>query len=241
MKVHFTVDFDGLTNRAREFWAERKYAFALHEFLCKGCNLSEEKAKLLLAGRLKMAQLPGGKMGVDGTLVKDTWRPDSTTFYPNPMMGVEYANTAVARYLAETEVRKLRKDLAYAVDEIARLTAPPQKTTVDRFIERQMELEKRPTPKPDTTYKSNMAWVLPDGKFYPCKNSMEHIWLAERLGKTEKEAEESGWVKISHTVFGLYIFSQKRTQRQMDTLFAWMQADEVMRKRAYDEWMKSHD
>lgn len=67
--------------------------------------------------------------------------------------------------------------------------------------------------------------TTPDGKFYACLTRMEHIWLAKQFGKTEKEAEEAGWIKIN---LGLMndiniLHFKKPTQKQLDTLFDWCQ------------------
>ncbi len=86
--------------------------------------------------------------------------------------------------------------------------------------------------------KYKQGWVLPDGKFYPCLVSMEHIWLANKLGKTEKEAENAGWMKISYSVIGIYVICMKKpTQKQLNTLFDWVEVSES-RREAYNLFME---
>ena len=94
---------------------------------------------------------------------------------------------------------------------------------LNEFTKNILKRDLREAPKPTKDFKTHkQGWILPSGKFYPCLTPMEHVWLAEKLGKTEKEAEEAGWVKISYTFMGIYILCFRQvTQKQLDTLFDW--------------------
>lgn len=74
-KVHFGVDFEGLTQLARDFWAEHNFDKA-RKLLIEGCDFENAVAMDIIQGRKKMAQHPDGKKGVDGIVVKDNWQPD---------------------------------------------------------------------------------------------------------------------------------------------------------------------
>lgn len=78
--------------------------------------------------------------------------------------------------------------------------------------------------RPDTTLVSEMGWVLPNGKFYPCLTKMEHIWLAGQFNLTETQAEQKGWVKITRDFLGERFIHQGKisaTQKQINTVFDW--------------------
>lgn len=107
---------------------------------------------------------------------------------------------------------------------------------VSAYIAAQIAMEEKSCPPPDTKLEARDGWILPDGKFYPC-GYMEHIWLADKLGKSEPEAEKLGWVKIHHALDGgLYItINEKRfTQKQQNTLFDWCQKHGI----DYDKYVK---
>jgi hypothetical protein len=109
------------------------------------------------------------------------------------------------------------------------------KSPVEAFVAHQLEMDKRPKPKPTRDFSSDNGWVLPGGAFYALKGPMEHIWAAGAIGGlTEKEAEEKGWIKVSLSALGgFYIINHTRpTQKQIDTLFDWAQADPLKSKRA---------
>lgn len=114
--------------------------------------------------------------------------------------------------------------------ELAARWSPTTATNIDVYLAHERELSERPAPKPDSTVSADDGWITPDGKFYPC-GYMEHVWLADKLGKEEREAEKAGWVKISHGLEGkLYIHKGERepTQKQLDTLFDWCQKHKVV-------------
>lgn len=255
--VHFTVDFDGMTDRIREFWAEGKYALAV-QACTEGFGLTREQAAQVINGRKRLAQDPNGRKGCDGILLDDTWSPRDAhfTFYPEGSCPVSAAECQ--RLFKENQ--QLREELEFAglryndrENELqfeltkirarvieARLNLRPggAQTTLESFVAAQSELDTRPTPKPDKTYESHWGWVLPDGKFYPCKNMMEHIWLADRLGKDERAAEASGWVKITKGIGGIYIISQwKPSQAQINTVFDWSRKSEA-RSHVFEDWLK---
>jgi hypothetical protein len=234
--AHFTVDFDGMTMRVREFWAECKYGYVM-KVLRDGFNQSEENAQKILAGKMRMADAPDGKPGVDGTLLPDSWTPADMgdPFYPDPMLGVAYAEAAYARHLAETENKRLRGDVDRLVRE-AEERENPTPTLAEKFIDAQLSLEKRALPKPERPPKSANGWLLPNGKFYPCENMMEHIWLADKLGKTEAQAEDLGWVKVGKGLMGYHVLSKRPpTQTQVNRLYEWIEVDH-MRCPAMQAW-----
>lgn len=109
---------------------------------------------------------------------------------------------------------------------------------VEQFIRHQIELDKKPAPKPDTRYESDYGWITSGGLFYPCLY-FEHIWLAGVLGKTEAEADESGWIKIGYSkTLGEPVIhcwsTEKVTQPQLDALWQWC----ARRKIPMPEWAK---
>lgn len=125
-------------------------------------------------------------------------------------------------------------------DKERRRRGLPSNDPVDKFIEHQRELETRPAPKPSTDYSADNAWILPDGKFYPLKSSMEHIWGAHAIaGVTETEAENLGWVKVRNTeITGFDVYSTKPpTQSQLNTAFKWSQKS-IHREPVFDKWME---
>lgn len=233
--MHFTVDFDGMTLRVREFWAERKYAYAV-KVLVDGFNQTEENALLILAGKKRMADHPEGRKGIDGTLIDDEWNPSDigNPFYPSPLLGVPYAEAAQARHVAEVENAKLREELDGLLGAHER--AEREKRIVDEFVAKERDKEERSQQKqkPDRTFKSDWGWLLPNGNFFACKGEMEHIWLASVLreqldkiydGNAERAAERGGWIKIGVHSGSMYAFADERpTQRQLDTLFDYAEA-----------------
>lgn len=268
--LHFRVDFGGMTDRAREFWAEEKYAFAFR-VLEEGFHLSREQAVSVLNGRMKMAQFPGGVEGCEGTLVADTWKPADSGFgfYPSPgdpLLAAECA--ALKREVHELRRRLGDDQLPHILDDeepqefrartLAEIhsgafgNADPMEARVQQLnmeyalkaqakasLEFQLEADTKPTPGPDTTYASGNGWVTSAGKFYPCENPMQHVWLAGRLGKTEAQAEDAGWVKLSTSFMGIHVFSKRRpSQRQIDTVFAWAgRKGQSQREAVAKEWL----
>lgn len=126
-------------------------------------------------------------------------------------------------------------------EQLAAQWGPATANNIDVFLAHQRVLDKRSTPAPDPNCESEDGWILPDGKFYGC-GYMEHIWLADRLGKEEKEAEKAGWIKISHGVDGrLYIqrldTAREPTQKQIDTMFTWCEKH----KAKLPDWAGGHE
>jgi hypothetical protein len=256
--VTFRVDFDGMTDRVREFWAEGKYQHAMN-VIEQGFNLTRAQATEVLNGRKRFAQAPGGKPGLEGVLVDDAWSPKTAgfDFYPDatcPVMAAEclrlqrendtlkekLVNAAMNASLREEEIQGEVTALRTRV-ATARMQLRSPRSFGEVLLDRMLSLDKRPTPGPDRTFKSGNGWVTRDGKFYPCENSMEHIWLADRLGKTEKQAEEAGWVKLCEPMFDVFIFSSKGpTQRQINTVFDWAanQGRRAGAERAAKEWLE---
>lgn len=119
---------------------------------------------------------------------------------------------------------KPRKSEAEYDEELANQWSKDTCTNVDIYLAHQRQLERMPKPKPESSLKSEDGWIIPDGKFYPCRY-MEHIWLADKIaGVEEKDAEKRGWIKISNAIgMGLHIYKGDRepTQRQLNTLFDW--------------------
>lgn len=122
-----------------------------------------------------------------------------------------------------TNLKTAEKDEAEKQKKLAAQWGPSTANNIDVFMAHDRELSNRSTPDPDYKLNAEDGWVLPDGKFYPC-GYMEHIWLAGRLGKEEREAEKAGWIKISHGLSGeLYIHKHvdSPTQKQINTVFDW--------------------
>lgn len=113
-----------------------------------------------------------------------------------------------------------------------------QEIKLEEYIQHQLELDKKSLPEIDVNLESLYGWLLPDGKFYPC-NWQDHIWLAGKLGKSEKQAEYEGWIKFTKS--GIYYLAQEKpTQKQMDVVFEWCNKhDEVETwKKFYSEYLQ---
>lgn len=109
--------------------------------------------------------------------------------------------------------------------------------SVDEYVKKQLELDKRPKPEPDQEFSNPTGYVLPNGKFYSCE-WMEHSWLAFVLGDFGvQDARKAGWIMISHPLgqprdYHIYDGDEEPTQAQIDTLDSWRQK--------YGEYLK-HD
>ena len=111
--------------------------------------------------------------------------------------------------------------------------------SVETYINRELERERRATPDSTTDLNWDNGWLLPNGKFYPCEGGMmEHIWLADRLGKTEEEAEKAGWIKLGKGILGIHICSFKKpTKKQFTFLFDWSEFKKD-RQKEYSNFIK---
>jgi heat shock protein HspQ len=111
--------------------------------------------------------------------------------------------------------------------------------SIGDYINQELEREKRPTPKPTKNLKWDNGWLLPNGNFYPCEGgTMEHIWLADRLGKTENEAEQAGWIKLGKGMLGIHICAFKKpTKKQFNFLFDWSEFKKD-RQKEYENFIK---
>ncbi len=267
--VYFRVCFEGMTDRAREFWAEGKYNHAF-KFLQEGFGLEKEQCSAVLNGSMKLAQDPEGLEGIDGILLPDSWSfNEEYSFYPDPCDPI----LAAENHKLHQENQELRQELEWQKEdqkdkrEYVHGTNPDAYTNglatihsslwdksetleertqrmnltiavqheAEGFRKHLLEADTKPTPKPDTTYKAGNGWILPNGKFYPLESSMQHIWCAERLGKTEKQAEDLGWIKISTSAMGLNVLAHKKmTQKQINTLFDWAKDNACREDKAKD-------
>jgi hypothetical protein len=90
---------------------------------------------------------------------------------------------------------------------------------LDEYIIHQKELDTKKLPDVDINFDFLYGWLLPNGDYYPCA-WMDHIWLAEKLGKNEKDIENFGWIKITKSGIG-YESEQVPTQKQLDGLLIW--------------------
>lgn len=117
--VHFRVDFEGLTQICRDFWAEGEYSKALAIMTESGISLKD--AHDVIRGKLKMIQFPGGKEGVEGTLAKDNWEPNLGLCmwgkYPDPT-DTSYFRM-IERYGVKglSEKRQILESTIYALQE----------------------------------------------------------------------------------------------------------------------------
>jgi hypothetical protein len=98
--------------------------------------------------------------------------------------------------------------------------------TPEHYVETQMSRDERAgqKPKPDKTLLADLGWITPDGKFYACLTAMEHVWLADQFGLSEREAELAGWIKITRGIDMVrHVFQGEKepTQKQIDTVFQW--------------------
>lgn len=105
---------------------------------------------------------------------------------------------------------------------------PDMSLILDNYIEQEKRLERARTPERDDAYQSRHGWILPNGDFYPCEY-WAHDWLADRLGRTVKEAEERGWLRVGHSnLDGKARMTQGNfhgtySQAQLDGAWTWCQ------------------
>jgi hypothetical protein len=98
--------------------------------------------------------------------------------------------------------------------------------SVDEFVERQLELDDKPLPEPNTELASDNGYITPDGKLYPCL-WMEHMWLADVI-EEELGIEESQLVKVGRSqlsdVLGVYDPGDDfvPTGKQSQSVVIWM-------------------
>lgn len=85
-KVHFTINFDWLTDYIRSLWSEGSYTLALATL--ESCEIEGAEARRIIMGQRRMAQDPDGEIGVAGMVIDDTWTPDLSAcwlgYYPDP-------------------------------------------------------------------------------------------------------------------------------------------------------------
>lgn len=109
----------------------------------------------------------------------------------------------------------------------------------DAYIEHERELESRPTPDPMSPGEVETGWIDENGYVYSCGWN-EHDWLAYRLGAgSTQNAEKLGWVLLGRAPVTqtLQVGHRRQlndpeddtplTQRQIDALWDWCQANEV--------------
>lgn len=104
----FRVDFSGMTERCREFWAEGKYEHA-YKVLEEGFNLSRDQATSVIKGEMKLADDPDGHPGIDGMLLSDSWKPCDSGFGFYPEAGNPLATAEIVRLKKENDA--MRREL----------------------------------------------------------------------------------------------------------------------------------
>ena len=75
---------------------------------------------------------------------------------------------------------------------------PDMSLILNNYIEKEKRLDKTEEIERDDTYQSRHGWILPNGDFFICEY-WAHDWLADRLGRTVKEAESRGWLRVGHS------------------------------------------
>lgn len=136
-KVHFRVDFEGLTQLCRDFWSEGEYQKALVIMTESGISLKD--AHDVIRGKLKMIQFPGSKEGVEGTLAKDNWKPN-----PNRCMWSKYpdpTDTAYFRMIERYGVKGLTKSKNHIEGTLRELENSTNALDHERLVNHLKELQ----------------------------------------------------------------------------------------------------
>jgi hypothetical protein len=85
-KLHFTVNFNWLTDFVRSLWAEGSFRKALT--ILEDMGIPQHESFEIIRGNLKMLQNPKGEKGIDGITAKDNWKPNLPNCelqrYPDP-------------------------------------------------------------------------------------------------------------------------------------------------------------
>jgi hypothetical protein len=123
--VHFSVDYDGLTQMVRDFWAEGSYTLATA--IMTDSNIPIDYAHDVIRGKMKMVQDPNDPDG--GMLTEDNWQPNNAVCYmgkyPDPLdykwfkLVNRYGTEGLSelRQLAEWAVNAMNNS-TYSLDKI---------------------------------------------------------------------------------------------------------------------------
>lgn len=238
--VHFTVDPDGITRLIRDMWAEGSYEKALNVLGSMACGVVIPQGIQydIIRGKKKFANYNGDPDQF--CIIVDNWKPRDGD-YPDPEPS---KLAAFLKKRADEEFKVEATTTGFDFTAMKRfggydtIEQMNQALLIQRNISKidpladmhsREERERNGKPKPDTELESKAGWILPNGKFYACLTAMEHVWLASQFGKTEKQAEDAGWIKINHGLLNdtNILHFKPPTQKQLNTLFDWCEKHKV--------------
>lgn len=238
--VHFTVCPKWLTAFVRSVWAEGSYQRAFNIINAAFPTMPPDMKHGIIRGTHQLVRAKGrDKTAIN--VVTDRWKPNLTRcsygHYPdpdvvraNPIYTIADWLNHIALKVQKTETKAERPMMFAGYESLEEMNlaflVKRNLPTVESYIEAQASRNERANVKPvaDPTLSADMAWILPDGKFYPCLTAQEHAWLASRFQLTEGEAEAMGWIKITKDLFNAtHIFkgAKNPTQAQINTVFDW--------------------
>jgi hypothetical protein len=135
--LHFSVDFDHLTDIAREEWCSGNMDWTLR--MLESAGLDREMANLVLGGTKRMAQDPDDETGCVGILVDDNWQPDGQycafRHFVNPV-GYEVGTEGILRQGVKF-IREARAEIIYVCNCYAKEMHSVEK----RSLAKQLRME----------------------------------------------------------------------------------------------------
>lgn len=133
--VHFRVDFEGLTQMVRDYWAEGSYSLALS--IMVESNIPINYAHDIIRGKLKMTQDPDEPEGVGGMLAEDNWQPNNAVCYmgkyPDPE---DYKWFKLIHRYGTEGLNELRQLANWAVDAMNNSTYSLDKIKILKEVKR---------------------------------------------------------------------------------------------------------
>lgn len=132
--VHFRVDYDGLTQLVRDFWAEGEYTQALAIMTESG--ISVENAHDVIRGKLKMAPYPEDED--QGWLVPDDWQPNLAAClwgkYPDPN---DHKFMRIINRYGVKPLCEARDDIERVVNDLKRTVYSPDKRRLIDYLRKE--------------------------------------------------------------------------------------------------------
>lgn len=223
--VCFQVHGSFITDTARDFWGEDRYALAMD--ILEGCGLSKDQACEVIAGKKRLEGIN------EFSLEDDSWDPIKDGNWTEDYCDFKTAMKRGENWREHREINRNISPVQDVFEETAThlaslgIDAGPLENLMYRGTDKELEL--------DPTMTSKCGWLLPDGSYFAC-GQYEHIGVAENILQSgglsiegmnaEKIAEDRGWIKIAVSSFGVdlgVICSKKPTQKQLNKLFDYCQ------------------
>lgn len=255
--LHFSVDGEFITERARELYATEGCRKAYRFLSAAFPKMNKQLKNKICSGKLKMVgvdvltlEKDNSKISLSGESLKNpkikTNRKPRSLNKPRSIrkssidaaiLKLQICNAANEGILKSgrsvmVEPRMLDhldiKELKELADCI------PAQTDKSLF----KEVPKLPKPKPDLSLKSIAGWIRPDGKLFPCSH-FEHIQLAYALGFEGYDIEKT-WVKFQKVHCYDCFFRPTRgiTQSQLNTMDRLCAIHNIKLPDTIDNWMK---